>query len=76
MSKNTIIKNILRGIFTTITGLAFMGVSFVCVYKGVMSWTEALIPVCIGIGLVLAPDTIVKSILSRAKPPKDNTTDN
>ena len=57
--------NILKSWKTTLIGICLIAVGVFSVFKiNTTTWTEACLPIAIGIALMLSPDTIIKSITS------------
>ena len=55
-------KNIIKSWKTTIIGLLITGASVVSVFMNKASWTEASVPLTIGIALIFSPDTMINKI--------------
>ena len=53
-------KNVTKGWKTSIIGLVIIGGAIASVFMGKADWTSASVAIATGIGLLFAPDTIIK----------------
>ena len=62
MSKR-LFSNIFKNLKTTIIGLAIISISIYSLFiKDLLTWSDIIIPILIGIALILSPDSIIKLI--------------